>query len=803
MKKRPKRSHSSLLSSILWRLMSLFLTTILLLSFVFLYLQTQLPDVEALKDIQLQVPLKIFTRDGKLIGEFGEMRSSPIPLEKIPPQLINAVLATEDQRFYEHPGVDIYGLLRAALNLALTGHVSQGGGTITMQVARSFYLSPEKKLLRKLKEILLAIKIDKELSKQKILEIYLNKIYFGNRAYGVAAAAQVYYGKPLNQLTLAELAMVAGLPQRPSAINPIVNLTAAKQRRDHVLARMLALGHINQKTYDIAIASSAAATYHGQRVEVHAPYVAEMVREAMINQYDDVVYTHGYRVYTTIDSNLQTVANQALRSGLLAYDQRHGFRKIKRNLNASGHHSTAKWRDALSEIHTVNGLKAAAIMSMTGNSLKVLLAKGQTVTVPWNSFVWTQAQTGKYSWIPRPTKPAAIFKTGDVIRVQETSADNWQIGQIPQVEGALVALNPLDGAIHALVGGFDYGKSNYNKVTQTHRQPGSSFKPFIYAAALDHGYTLASVINDAPIVLPTIGPNSVWRPQNDTRKFYGPTRLRNALAHSINLVTIRLLQDIGTRYALSYIERFGFDLKNQPKELSLALGTGSVTPLEMAAGYAIFANGGYKVAPYLIERVENVRGELLYQSKPKTVCTTCATTADTEQVTPEANEQYAPQVISSATAFLINSALQDVIRHGTAHAAASLNRQDIAGKTGSTNDTIDAWFSGYNGDLVATAWVGFERPYPLKEHGSKAALPIWMEFMQTALTGRPEHTLTLPADITSIQIDPQSGLLPQPGQSDAIAEYFRRDTVPTQEAPVESEAGYDTAGAPSGIDPLF
>lgn len=792
-----KKRSNPILTPFLSKIASWAITAAIFIGFVYVYLSIQLPNVNELKNAELQVPLRIYTHDGKLMGEFGEMRRSPIPLKQIPKPLIEAVLATEDARFYHHSGVDMMGLGRAVVTLALTGTKSQGGSTITMQVARGFYLSRKKTYLRKINEILLAMKIERELTKDKILELYLNKIYFGNHAYGVAAAAQVYYGKTLDQLTLPEMAMIAGLPQAPSSINPIINPTAAKVRRDHVLGRMLECGYIDEKVYKEAMKAPIEAVFHGQAIEVQAPYVAEMVRDALVKQFDDVVYNHGYRVYTTLDSHLQVAADQAVHKALIGYDLRHGYRYIKQNLGSPDDSSITKWRNALRDLPTLGGLKPAAVIKSNNNTVTAMLGDGQIITLPWTSFKWTQVEFAKHDWRGRPGSPEELYKPGDVIRVENTDGA-WKIGQVPQVEAAFVALNPQDGAVLALVGGFDYDKSNFNRVLQAERQPGSSFKPFLYSAALDHGYTLASVINDAPIVFGNSEQGTLWRPQNNEREFFGPTRLRVALAKSRNMVSIRLLQDIGVPYTVDYVKRFGFNASRLPRELSLALGTGTATPLEMVTGFATFANGGYHVLPFVIEKVENSHNEVLYQAEPKPACAECYLN---NTVPDEKNlNKYAQQVLSPQTTFLINSTLQDVIKIGTAHAAASLNRTDLAGKTGTTNDKVDAWFSGFNGDIVATAWIGFDKPYPLREYGAQAALPMWMDFMRIALQGKPMHALPQPTGIETAQIDSISGLLPREGQTDTVLEYFKEGTVPTEQAP-ENEAPVNNA--PDEEEQLF
>ncbi|HSW69246.1 MAG TPA: penicillin-binding protein 1A [Gammaproteobacteria bacterium] len=740
------------------------------------YIEFQLPDINALSTIQLQVPLQILSHDGKLIAEYGEKRRIPIPYNKIPHELIQAVLATEDQRYFQHPGIDIPGLARASLILLATGKKIQGGSTITMQVARSFYLNPKKTFGRKLREILLALKIDHKLSKQKILELYLNKIFLGNRAYGVGAAAQIYYGKTLDQLTLDQYAMLAGLPKAPSALNPIANPEAAKRRRDHVLSRMYEVGYIDQATYKKALDAPLNAHYHELQTQVKAPYAAELVRQQLEQMYGDNIYTDGYYVYTTIDSHLQDIANQAVRENLLAYDQRHGYRGPENNLGTPNLNHMQEWEKTLSAIPVLGNLEPAAVVDMTNKTVTALRANGNLVVIPWDGLAWARPQVNANYLGRKPHSAGDILKLGDLIRVVNIN-QSWRLAQIPKAEAGLVTLNPWDGAILALVGGFDFQHSNFNRITTAERQPGSSFKPFIYSAALDQGYTLATVINDAPIVVENPTDNSLWRPQNDTKRFYGPTRLREALIHSINLVSIRLLDQITIPYAVNYAQRFGFGPSQLPPTLSLALGTALVTPLQMATGYAVFANGGYKVVPFAIDNIRNSQGQVLYQAKPLTVCRNCTPTQMQQPETPQA-----PRVISAQNAFLINSALHDVIEHGSAIQARSLKRNDLSGKTGTTQNQVDAWFAGYNPDFVTLTWMGFDQPQSLHEYGNQAALPIWMEFMQMALKGRPDRPLEQPPGIVSVKIDPLTGKRSLANDPVAQFEYFMTPYVPDDDS---------------------
>ncbi|AHE66706.1 penicillin-binding protein, 1A family [Legionella oakridgensis ATCC 33761 = DSM 21215] len=696
------------------------------ISLLYLYLESQLPNVDSLKSVQLQVPLRIYTQDGLLIQEYGEKKRIPLSYDEIPQTLVHAVLATEDQRFFDHPGVDIFGLGRAAIRMIKTGTKSQGGSTITMQVARNFFLNRKKTFLRKFNEILLAIKIDKELSKEKILELYLNKIYLGNRAYGVGAAAQVYYGKPLKELNLAQLAMIAGLPQAPSTQNPIINPLAAKKRRDHVLERLLEEKYITEEQYHDAINQPITARYHGSKVEVNAPYVAEMIRQSLYDHFGPDAYTKGYKVYTTITGSLQIVANQVVEENLLAYDRRHGYRGPVANIGEVDPSSIDQLHALLTQYPVINDLEPAVILTVSEQEATATSRRGQSFTIPWQGLSWARPALKK-GWVGKsPTQAKQVVSAGDIVYVRYHN-DMWQLSQIPQVESALVALNPQNGAIQALVGGFNFERSKFNRATQSGRQPGSSFKPFIYAAALNKGYTLATLVNDAPIVIDDPSQANLWRPHNDNRKFNGPTRLKEGLVRSRNMVSIRILDDIGIDYAIDFITHFGFHRENLPHALSLALGSLSVSPMDLTAAYAIFANGGFKVEPFLIDHITDNEGKILLQAKPLIACTEpCAD----KNIDPDI---MAPRVIPEDIAFLMNSALKGVIQQGTARAATILNRQDLAGKTGTTNDQVDAWFAGYYPELVVTTWVGYDTPHSLHEYAAALALPVWIDFMKAAL----------------------------------------------------------------------
>ena len=778
-----KRSVPSSSKHRIWALLGKLLILIVvfclfMLAGGYFYVKQQLPDVDQLKNVQYQVPLRIFTQEGDLIAEYGNKRRIPITLDQVPSALIQAVLATEDRRFFQHPGFDPIGLIRAAFQVALTGKKTEGGSTITMQVARNFFLSRKKTYTRKIREILLAIKIDQQLSKEKILELYLNKIYLGNRAYGVAAAAQIYYGQPLKALTLPQLAMLAGLPKAPSASNPIANPQKALARRNHVLQRMYDAHYIDRATLEAARRVPITAQYHGLSQQVNAPYVAEMVRTTLLAQYGNDAYTMGLSVYTTLSNPLQQAAHQTMQAGLMAYSQRHGYRGTLDNLGTPNQSVLTEWQNQLAKWPDVAGTTVGAIINVDKTQATALLANGQTVLLPWNGLAWARPiiNADRNFLGPKPKQVSDILKPGDVVRLQHTE-QQWQLIQLPQVQGASVALDPSNGALLALVGGFSFEQSNFNRATQAKRQAGSAFKPFLYSAALDKGLTLASIINDAPIVMSDLSQEAAWRPKNDNRQFNGPTRLRYGLTHSRNLVSVRLLQLIGIEFARNYIHQFGFSWDELPDSLSLALGSGVVTPLQLTQAYAVFANGGYKITPYFIDHITLDQGKkLLYQADPALACPDC----DTAETNPLPPSHLAPRIISAQNAYLITNALQDVIKSGTGRLALRLHRHDLAGKTGTTNDQVDAWFAGFNHDIAFTTWVGFDNPKSLHEYGAQIALPIWVNFMRQALTDRPEHTLAQPTGIITMRIDQHTGLPVQPGQSrDSLFELFRTQYAPT------------------------
>ena len=788
-------------------LLSAFVVGLVTVGGVLWYVLPQLPSAEALREVHLQTPLRVFTEDGRLIAEFGEKRRQPVAIGNVPEIMKLAFIASEDDRFYAHPGVDWMAITRAAIELAKTREKKQGGSTITMQVARNFFLTPEKKYERKLKEIVLAIRIEQELTKDEILELYLNKIFLGHRAYGVGAAAQVYYGATLDELTLGQVAMIAGLPKAPSNTNPVTNPEAAAARRAYVLARMLKLGFIDDAMYAAAMAEPVATTVHGLRTEVEAPYLAEMVRSYLLDHYGDDAYTAGYRVYTTVSSKLQSAANEALVTALLDYDRRHGYRGPEHHVDLATVEPDA-YRGLLAAYIDIGPLEPALVTTVEEKQATVVTARGDALVIPWEGLRWARKYLSHNGRGAAPKTADDVVTAGDIVRIEwrppvapDPKAKNppsavetigyWRLAQIPDVEGALVSLRSRDGAVQALVGGFDFKKSKFNRVTQALRQPGSNFKPFIYSAALEQGYTAATFVNDAPIVFDAPGLESAWRPENYSGKYYGPTPLRKALAQSRNLVSIRLLRAIGVPSTVEHVGRFGFDVNRLPKNLSMSLGSGELTPLELVSAYAVLSNGGYRVTPYFIDRIEADDGAIVMQAEPRTVCEDCGTPLLDEDGEPldiaamieiAATDRNPPaeRVIDPNNAWIMNSMMRDVVKHGTGRRALSLGRADLAGKTGTTNDQKDAWFSGFNGDVVTTVWVGFDDSKPLgkRETGARAALPMWIDYMKVALDGAPESVMERPPGLITVKIDPSTGLLAGADDPNAVFESFREGNVP-------------------------
>ena len=808
-------------------------------SCLYLYLSPKLPSVEELKEIELQIPLRIYSQDLKVIAEFGEKKRSPVSFDEIPQPMIDAFLAAEDDGFFEHSGIAVTGLLRAASELITTGRIRSGGSTITMQVARNFFLSNRQEFTRKFNEILLAFKIEEGLTKQEILSLYTNKIYFGNRAYGIGAAANVYYGKKLNQLTLAQSAMIAGLPKAPSAYNPIANPERALVRRNWILSRMLLLDNITEEQYQAALQEPDQASYHGSISELSAAYVAEMVRQQVVDKFGLKAYTEGYSAITTVDSTMQKQGVEALQSGILAYDQRHGYRGPEKSAVAQ-----EDWAELLSKTTTFGILEPVIVSAVADDHLTLLNRVGEFEELNWLDGLKDLRLYKTVNARSAPISSATeLFSPGDLIRIVRRVDNSPILAQMPEVQAALVALNPEDGAIRTLVGGFDFRSSRFNRVTQALRQPGSNFKPFIYATALNSGFTPASIINDAPVVFNDKNLEDMWRPENDGGKFYGPTRLREALYRSRNMVSIRLLRRMGIDRTLEGLQAFGFDTGDMPLDLSLALGSHALTPLKVASAYNILANGGYSVSPYLLDTVIDRDGNIIYEATPKTVCSSCDVESDErrenlpatdttaysanvnavdlqleELLNSLANESIAEEerqslevikralqqrptdivkpsadrVVNKQTAFLIDSMLKDVILRGTGVKAKVLKRTDLAGKTGTTNGPRDAWFSGYSPHLTVTTWVGFDNNAKIgrNEYGGSAALPIWIDFARQALEGKPNIERPQPDGIVMVKIDAKTGKRVAPNQQ-GIFEFFRSENVPdlsdTNTLPGEAE----------------
>lgn len=730
-----------------------------------------LPTLEVLTDYHPKIPLRIYSAEGFLLGEFGDERRTVVRIAEVPAELKQAILAAEDERFYEHSGVDYIGVLRAAYSNFTSGETRQGASTITMQVARNFFLTKEKTLTRKFNEALLSFKIEANLTKDEILELYLNQIYLGQRAYGFAAAAQTYYGKSLQQLSLAETAMLAGLPKAPSRFNPVADPKRARQRQQYVLRRMRDLGFITAEQYHNADVDAPPVRAQAAEKAIQADYFTEMVRQAVYDRYREEAYSRGLHVFTTLIKTHQDAAHQSLRKGLLDYDRRHGYRGAEATVALPSRPSQDKLDDALQEYTEVEGLFPAVVTEASPQSVKAYLKGGETVDLAGEGLRFAQSALGDK--VPL----AQRIRRGSIIRLMKDDKGRWQVSQIPEVEGALVSINPVDGRIIALVGGFDFNRNKFNHVTQALRQPGSSFKPFIYSAALEKGFTAATVINDAPLRFEAGQTGSeAWEPKNYDGSFGGPMRLRAALAKSKNLVSVRIMQAIGPKYAQDYIARFGFDPKLNPPFLTLALGAGAATPLQMAVGYSAFANGGFRIEPNYIARIVDDRGRTLEESQPTRA------------------GSGAERIIDPRNAFLMTSLMQDVIRYGTATKAKSLGRSDLAGKTGTTNDFIDAWFAGYQPSLVAVAWIGFDTPRTLGkgETGGQAALPVWIGYMSTALKGVPEAKLTPPAGIVSARINPESGLRDS-GPTGTLTEYFFQEFLPAEQTLIPSNGAGGSA----------
>jgi penicillin-binding protein 1A len=847
---------------------------LVILTSIYFYLSPELPSIDSLQDIRFQIPLRIYSRDEKLIAEFGEKRRTPIRYEDVPDKFIKAVLAAEDQDFFKHSGIDIKGLTRAIkLLLQNRGEIRGGGSTITMQLARALFLDKEQKFRRKFKEIILAIQIEKELTKEQILELYFNEIYLGKRAYGIQAAANVYYNKSIDELNLAQLAMIAGLPKAPSTFNPVNNPERAIVRRDWILGRMLKLGFIDQQEHDNAVAQGITASDYGFTAEAEASYLAEMIRNDLFAQHGESIYTEGYKVISTIDSKLQTYANQAVYQGAHLYDERHGykgvlgraelpelnkkvqeiilnfkkendsiFEKLKsktqteqksqnqaesipedRDLKALKQSTLLQDIDfsiALNKFSDIALLKVALALYVDENSNKAifLLKDNRLVSVTAENILWAAPYIDVNTTGAIPTQISQVLKSGDVVYLRLTENQQWRLAQLPGVQSAFVAMNPNNGFVLALVGGYNFHQSKFNRVVQGGRQAGSIFKPFVYTKALEEGYTAASIINDAPVVFDDTALEEAWRPENAGGRFDGPTRFREALYRSRNLVSIRILRSMNIQDTINSMERFGFEKEQLPNNLSLALGSASLTPMQVANAFSVFANGGYRVYPSYIYEIRDINDKVIYKVNPITVCHDCITVAQKivadesssnnnevpqpDNLTNSANNEllfelggeadeiqnikprYAQSVIEPRVNYIIDSILGDVVRRGTAFKAMELGRRDLRGKTGTTNDQVDAWFTGYNSDIVASVWLGFDKPQTLgaDEFGATGALPIWIAFMEKALAGTEEKNLPQPPNMITVKINAVTGEAAKPGDSNTIFEIFREEFAPKIEA---------------------
>jgi penicillin-binding protein 1A len=812
----------------------------------YVYLSPSLPTVDAMRSGSVPVPLRIFTRSGELIAQIGEKRRVPVAYDDVPVLVREAFVAAEDQRFFTHHGFDYSGVLRAAVVDLTSGDFSQGASTITMQAARNMFLSFDKTIRRKLQEIFLTYRMEHEFTKEQILITYLNVIFLGQRSYGVAAAAETYFGKPLDQLSVAEAATLAGIPQAPSRFNPITNPKAAQARRHYVLTQMQKLNYIDAATAQRAGEEPVEARDHGIQYDVEAPYVAEMARAEIVSRYGDDAVNQGYRVFTTIDGRLQTAANRAVRLGLIEYDRRHGYRgPIKQlKLTLDEHSARAKLDATLGDVPEIGDLHPALVVSVAPMAARVYIRSMGFAQIEWDGMSWAHRRISDTRVGPSPKHADDVVQRGDVVYVVTDGRGSAALAQLPEAQSALVALDPNDGAIAALVGGFDYFDNKFNRATQARRQPGSGFKPFMYSAALENGFTPATIVMDAPIVYDDSGQEKIWRPENIEKSFSGPTRLREALVHSRNLVTVRVVRQLGIDTAINYATKFGFDADDMPKDMTIALGSLPATPLEMVTAYAVFANGGYKVDAYFIDRIEDASGQAVYEAKPAVVCESCdpalagsdaagsaAPTVDGAAPTPApadnaqpaaagdperapttlppplmAPQRIAPRVISPQNLWIMDDMMADVITRGTGiRAGMAMHRKDIAGKTGTTNEAKDTWFNGFNRHVVTTVWVGFDQERPLGEgeEGSRTAVPIWINFMREALRGQPDRPRPMPPGLVSLRISPKTGALAGANDADAIYETFMEDHLPPAANNANSPPGTGTQSVPGSGEPLF
>ena len=787
----------------------------------YIYLEPTLPSVSAMKNNELAVPLRVYANSGELIAQIGEQRRNPVHFEQIPDIVKNAFVAAEDDQFFEHHGFDWKGILRALFVNATSAGFAQGASTITMQTARSAFFTQEQTVRRKLQEIFVTQRLESDFTKQEILALYLNVIFFGQRSYGVAAAAETYFGKPLEELTLGEAATLARVPQSPSRFNPITNPAGAAERRAYVLRRMRELGYIDAAAAEAASREVVRAKAHRALADVEAPYVAEMVRLEIIRRFGQASQEAGYKVYTTIDGRLQKAANRALRMGLVDYTRRHGWRGATNKVELTGNEDPDALEMLLDEYSSVGLLQPAIVISVADKQAQVFIKGQGMAAIEWSGMSWAKLRTSEFALGPDPKTAAEILARGDVVYVVHEKTDGpAQLAQIPEAESALIAIDPNNGAILSLVGGFDYfgSQGKYNRVTQAKRQPGSGFKPFMYAAAMAGEFTPASMLLDAPIIMDDPNLEEVWRPENSGGGFRGPMRLRDALVASRNLVSIRLLKEMGVRPVIDYVQNFGFAKDQLPNNLTLALGSMGATPLQVATGFSVFANGGYRIEPFYIDRIEGPGGEIVYSAEPITVCAECVqpvkvvsdaeraknaeTSATVVPPTPLAAAARrtvpAERVISPQVSFLMNDIMKDVITRGTGVRARALGRSDLRGKTGTTNENVDTWFNGFNDNLVASVWVGRDDPSSLGEgeEGARTAVPIWVDFMREALRGVPEKPRSIPEGIIEIKVNALTGGT-KDADLDPVFEYFRTDKLPTEEGYIGDPA---TAG-PQDIDP--
>lgn len=785
---------------------------------LYYYVKPDIPSVQVLKDVQLQTPMQVFTKDGLLINQFGEKRRIPVTIDEIPQTLINAFLATEDNRFYDHIGIDPIGIVRSAVVLISTGEKKQGASTITMQLARNFFLTREKAYIRKVKEIFIALHIEGVLTKDEILELYLNKIELGNRAFGIGAAAQVYYGKELKDLTLAQMAMIAGLPKAPSALNPIRNPTRAKARRNVVLGRLLTEDYITQEQYNEATSQPITAYFHGAEINLYAPYISEMVRAEMVSRYGvDKAYNSGFKIFTSVESKVQKAAQNALVNNLHSYDMRHGFRgptDVLWNPETQPALTEQQILNKLQSVNELGTLKVAAVLSVNNKTATVLLKNGEQTTLSWDSLKWARKYITRYRQSFAPKAATDILTPGMQIWVRQNEDNSYLLSQIPEASSAIVSLDPQDGRIKAIVGGYSFEQSQYNRAIQAKRQVGSNIKPFIYSAALEKGYTLASILNDAPINQWDKSQGVAWRPKNSPAVYNGPIRIRRALAQSKNVISVRLLRGVGLQRTADHLLKFGFKDADINRSESLALGSASITPLELARGMSTFANGGHLIEPYFISEIQDAYGNVLFKANPALACdeeplpTHNVLSMHNSDDEMEQTKKCAPRIISKQNAFLIADAMNSAIwgggswAHktgwsGTGWRAQALDRRDISGKTGTTNDSVDTWFSGFNSNVMTSVWVGFDNPGNAlgrstynnnldssqisgAESGAKTAQPAWVEFMKAALEGKPEAPIEPPEGLVSIRIDLATGLLSHKNDYTSRFEYFEKGTAPTK-----------------------